>query len=290
MTIDGSAMRVGFIGLGDQGGPMAVAVAEAGWPLSVWARRPESLQAVARVAHTVCETVKELAERCDVVELCLREDADVDELLFDKGLLAAMKSGSVLVNHGTGSPQQCVTWEHLGSKAGVTVLDAPVSGGRERATTKALTTMIGGDRIAADRCRPVFRSFSGSMFYLGPAGAGQLAKLTNNVLMAANLKNAEDVLVLADGLGFERSAFVELLLASSGASFALDALVHQMPVELAPHYQAIIGKDIQAFAEAARGRGLAPSEIEEVAEQGIAGLWHSVQRLVSESGPNAASP
>jgi 3-hydroxyisobutyrate dehydrogenase-like beta-hydroxyacid dehydrogenase len=173
----------------------------------------------------------------------------------------------------------CAGWAERCAEVGVDMLDSPVSGGRAAAEQHTLTTMVGGRRDAADRCRPVFESFSTLIAHLGPPGAGQLAKLVNNTLMAANLKNSEDILALADALGFDLPGLVDVLLASSGANFSLEALAKHMTPELAGHYTKMVGKDVDHFSAAARARGVDESPIEAAARQGVAGIVAAVDRL-----------
>lgn len=272
-------MRVGFVGLGDQGAPMARAVAEAGWPLHVWARRPQSLDALDGVASVACDTVDELARNCDLVLLCVRSDDDVEQLLVDQGLLAGLAPGSVVANHGTGSPQVAAALEQRAGEAGVVVLDAPVSGGGEGARNKTLTVMVGGDHGAYERCKPVFESFGRLVVHLGPAGSGQLAKLVNNTVFAANLKNAGDMLRVAEGLGLDLDRMAELVLASSGGSFALEALYRHMTPELVEHYQAMVAKDVGHFADVARTRQVATAPLEDAARHGVEAMAEAVRRL-----------
>lgn len=155
-----SDTHVGFIGLGDQGAPMARAVARAGWSLHVWARREVSLESVAAVPHTVHKTVAELGATCDLVGLCVRDGNDVEEMLEGQGLLKSMALGSIIVNHGTGSPYVCLDWDVRAKARRVAILDAPVSGGRDGAEKFSLTTIVGGDVDTYERCKPVFESFS----------------------------------------------------------------------------------------------------------------------------------
>ena len=159
------------------------------------------------------------------------------------------------------------------------MLDGPVSGGRAAAERHTLTTMLGGSRAVADRCRPVFESFSTLIAHLGGPGSGQLAKLVNNTLMAANLKSSAEILEVAGPLGFDLGGLVEVLLASSGASFSLEALAKHMTPELAEHYTTMVGKDVRHFSAAARARGLPESPIEEAARHGAAGIVAAVDRL-----------
>jgi 3-hydroxyisobutyrate dehydrogenase-like beta-hydroxyacid dehydrogenase len=272
----GDVQRVGFVGLGDQGAPMARAIAQAGWPLSVWARRPASLAAVAGVEHSVCADLTELGRSCDLVGLCLRDDGDVRDVLLDRGLLAAMRPGSIIANHGTGSPEESELLESEGRRCDVVILDAPVSGGRAAAEAKTLTAMVGGDRDAFERARPVFASFSAVVTHLGPTGAGQFAKLMNNVLFAANLANAAAFMALADQLGFDTPALVDLVRTSSGRSFALDAIAEHIKPDLVGHYQDIVSKDIEHFGHSARRRGAPRSSLEGRAEAGVRQLRDAV--------------
>jgi 3-hydroxyisobutyrate dehydrogenase-like beta-hydroxyacid dehydrogenase len=272
-------MRVGFIGLGDQGAPMVAAIARAGFEVNVWARRPESYAFASDVKPVVCSSVAELGRRSDLVGLCLREDRDVEEIVFHGGLLDAMTPGSVLANHGTGSPGVCEDWAQRCKKVDVYFLDAPVSGGRVGAEKETLTTMVGGDADAFESFRPVFEAFSRLVVYLGPPGSGQLVKLINNTLTAANLKNSEETLALCEQLGVDQAAVAELVQLSSGANFAMEALSKQMTPALAEHYTKMLGKDVAHLSQAARLRGVPESALEESARQGVAGIIGTVNRL-----------
>ena len=150
----GRLAPIGFIGLGDQGLPMAVAVAEAGYPLHVWARRASSLDHLGQISHVRHATIATLASACEVVTLCVGTDDDVFEIV-ESGLLAGLRGGSIIVNHGTGTPRNALRLSELCASVGVTVLDAPVSGGRAGAEAKTLTTMIGGPLASVEHCEPL---------------------------------------------------------------------------------------------------------------------------------------
>lgn len=136
---------VGFIGLGDQGAPMARAVGDA-HDLHVWARRPESLRALNTTGFTVADSVAGLAGAVDVLLLCLRDDDDILDLLEHRQLLNGLRPGSVVANHGTGDPGVNETIAERFAAHGVAYLDAPVSGGGPGARARTLTTFVGGDR------------------------------------------------------------------------------------------------------------------------------------------------
>ena len=211
-------LKVGFIGLGDQGAPIARAIAEAGFELHAWARNARSLGALDGVRHVVHESPAELGAVSDIVGLCLNVDDNVREIMTGGGLLAAMRPGSVLVNHGTGLPAFAFEMTRLAKEHGVEVLDAPVSGGHAGAVAKTLVTLVGGEPAVIDRCRPVFASFSSKVAVMGGAGTGQMAKLINNALPMANQENLRDMLAIADGMRVEIPALVDVLRVGTASS------------------------------------------------------------------------
>ncbi|MEU8004175.1 NAD(P)-dependent oxidoreductase [Catellatospora sp. NPDC049111] len=273
--------RVGFIGLGDQGAPMARAVGESGYDLHVWARRPESLRAIEGTPYTVAGSVAELARAVDVLLLCMRDDDDILDLLDHRRLLEAMRPGSVVVNHGTGDPTRNVAFGERFAAHGVAYLDAPVSGGGPGARARTLTTFVGGERSAHDRCQPIFDTFSRLVVHLGPVGTGQLTKLLNNSMTMSNLKNAANMLRIAQHLDLDVPALITALSASSGASFILGALNVEITPDLAPHLQSLMRKDIEHFADAVRARGIDPSELR---DQGLAGADSLIEAVTIVAG------
>lgn len=240
---------VGFIGLGDQGAPMARAIAEAGFDLHVWARRPESLAALDGLPFTAHHTPAGLGAISDIVGLCLNTDENVLDTLTTGGLLDAMKPGSVLVNHGTGLPAFARRMRELGAFRDVHVLDAPVSGGRAGAEAKQLTTIVGGDASTLDLTRPVFESFSTTIEHMGAAGSGQTAKLINNALLMANQQNLAEMLQIARALDVETGPLLELLRAGTGSSRALDSLGTAITTQNAAHLSEMQLVDMDFFAE-----------------------------------------
>src|ERR1700760_4166024 len=180
---DVSNQRVGFVGLGDQGGPMALAIVESGFLLHAWARRPQSYDALGGAAFERHDGLASLARAVDVLALCLRDDQDIRDLIEQHGLLDALRPATTMVNHGTGDPKEN---ERIGA-----------------AVARTLTTMVGGEQSAFDRCQPIFESFSRKVAHMGPVGTDQLAKLLNNALTMTNLKNVADVFGLAHRLGID---------------------------------------------------------------------------------------
>jgi 3-hydroxyisobutyrate dehydrogenase-like beta-hydroxyacid dehydrogenase len=278
-----SLPAVGWVGLGDQGAPIARAIAEAGYPLHAWARRPASLAALDGVPCTAHGTVAGLGAASDIVGLCLNEDRDNRQLMVDGGLLAAMRPGSVLVNHGTGLPAYAAEMTRLAAAYGISVLDAPVSGGRAGAVARQLTTIVGGDAAVVDRLRPLFGTFSAKVAHLGGPGAGQAGKLINNALLMANQKNIADVLGIAQDLGIEIPALVDVLRSGSAASFALQALGTAVTPDNAEHLRRMQLVDMDIFAEAVTGLG---DRVTPVSRRAIAGA-EALPLLASLVGPSS---
>ncbi|MEO7247232.1 MAG: NAD(P)-dependent oxidoreductase [Novosphingobium sp.] len=213
-------LQTGFIGLGSQGGPMAERMLAEGFPLMVWARRAEALEPFVAQGATTAESIAALGSACDHVGLCVVDDAGVAAVCDD--LIPAMKPGSLLAVHSTILPESCEALEKRCADRGVLFLDAPVSGGGQGAAAKTLTVMCGGSPEALAQARPVFESFAGLLVHLGPAGAGQRAKIVNNTLLAANMGLAQAALGAGEALGIEGKALAELIKASSGRSYGLE--------------------------------------------------------------------
>jgi 3-hydroxyisobutyrate dehydrogenase-like beta-hydroxyacid dehydrogenase len=246
---------VGWIGLGDQGTPMAQAIADNGYPLHVWARHPESLKALDGHAFIPHTSVAEMAAVSDVVGLCLRQDSDNVQVATDGGLLAAMRRGTVLVNHGTGLPQEARHLTELAAPYGVAVVDAPVAGGHAASYARQLTTIVGGDADVVHRLTPLFQTFSKTVIHIGEAGSGQYGKLFNNILMMMNHKNALDVLRLANGLDLPSPAMLQVLLSGSASSYALQAIGPSITASNVHHLVPLELIDVELFSGAVAALG-----------------------------------
>jgi 3-hydroxyisobutyrate dehydrogenase-like beta-hydroxyacid dehydrogenase len=286
-TDHSTQLNIGFIGLGDQGAPMAQAIAEAGWPLHVWARHPRSLAVLADTPHTKHDRVTDLGRTCDIVGLCMTDDSDVREILEDHGLLASLPASGIVVNHGTGDPQAAATLAQRVREQGHELLDAPVSGGRPGAERHALTTFVGGDASTAQRSHPVFEAFSNTISYMGPSGSGQLAKLLNNASLLANLKNAEDVIAIGASLGINPHNLVDALKTGSGSSFALEFLAGEISPEMARHLPELWHKDIGHFSDAIRSRDLPPSILEARAHESVEAFHTALTAIGSTTQPES---
>ena len=152
---------------------MAEAISDAGFELHVWARRAQSFDTISRVKYVRHDNLRSLAVVIDVLSLCLRDDEDIWNLIRQQRLTEALRSGSIVVNHGTGDPTEN---EHIGAflaESGIKYLDAPVSGGRPGAVARTLTTLVGGDANDFARCLGVFETFSRKVAHMGGIGYGR---------------------------------------------------------------------------------------------------------------------
>ncbi|MFF0081831.1 NAD(P)-dependent oxidoreductase [Streptomyces canus] len=217
--------HAGFIGLGSQGAPMAQRVLDAGLPLTLWARRPSSLEPFAGTKAQLADSPAELAAACDVVGVCVVSGADVEQVVLgESGVLAGLRPGAVLAVHSTVHPDTCRRLGALAAERGAHVVDAPVSGGGPAASEGKLLVMVGGESEALERCRPVFETYANPVVHLGPLGAGQVTKLLNNVLFTANFGIAASALALGERLGVAPERLAEVAGHGSAASFALGRL------------------------------------------------------------------
>ena len=213
-------IATGFIGLGSQGGPMALRMLASGYPLTVWARRAEALAPFMQQGAISAATVAQLGACCDHIGVCVVDDAGVAQVCDD--LIPAMRPGALLAIHSTVLPESCEALALRCAERGVLFLDAPVSGGGPGAEAGTLTVMCGGDAAAFEQARPVFESFGAMIVHLGPAGAGQRAKIINNAVLAANMGLADAALGAGEALGIERAALADLIKASSGRSYGME--------------------------------------------------------------------
>ncbi|MCU1457933.1 MAG: hypothetical protein JWL73_2025 [Actinomycetia bacterium] len=263
-------MKIGFIGLGDMGAPMVERMLHHGLEVVIWARRPETTRRFDHTAASVAETPEALGAACDLVGICVQGDTGVREVVVSSGLLSAMRPGTVLAVHSTVLPQTCSALAELAADVGVSVLDAPISGGHRGAAEGTLTVMVGGPAEAFERSRAVFETFAALVLRLGPVGAGQAAKLVNNTLLSANKKLLFDALTIGEELGIEPTTLLELLRASTGGSRAIDFIG---PDYASPDFlrrtQPLNWKTFDRFVQLAEEAGVPDSVLERAAEAGL---------------------
>lgn len=270
-------MRVGFIGLGSQGGPMARRIAEGGYDLTLWARRPVTLEPFADTGAKTAQTPAELAAVSDLVCVCVVGDDDVMEVLGgDNGVLAGLARGGVVAIHSTVHPDTCMQLAKSAAGQGVWIIDAPVSGGGPAAEEGTLLVMVGGDDEAVERCRPVFATYADPIVHLGALGSGQVTKMLNNVLFTANLGSAISTLELGESLGIDRNRLCAVLNSGSATSKALGSIsVFGGTLDgLAPIAGALLQKDVRHAASLADAASATQGAVFDAADAALEAMDH----------------
>jgi 3-hydroxyisobutyrate dehydrogenase-like beta-hydroxyacid dehydrogenase len=196
-------------------------VAKAGFPLTVFDVRPEPLERLEGLGAAVAPSATALAERSDIVLLAVVDDAQVDATLNDGGVLDALAPGSVVVVHSTIHPSTCRRLAALAAERGVGFLDAPISGGANGAEAGTLAIMVGGDAATLEACRGVLDAMAGNVFHVGGPGMGEVAKITNNVVLAVVLQGTFEGLRLAKWSGIDEATMLDILRASAGESWVV---------------------------------------------------------------------
>ena len=222
-------MKVGFIGLGVMGRPMAAHVLRAGFELGVWARRPDAASELVSAGATLYRSPAELAAASDVVVTIVTYGADVEQLAFGpEGLAAGFRAGSVHIDMSTISPDIARSLAQRYAGQGVAWVDAPVSGGGVAAEAGTLAIMAGAEAATLERVRPVLECFGNRIVHIGEPGAGQVAKACNQMLMVSTIQACAEAMHLARANGADLGAVRNSLMGGSAASRVLEVFGGRM--------------------------------------------------------------
>ena len=289
MNATTSSTRVGFIGLGSQGGPMARRIIEAGYPVTLWARRPATLKPFAGTAAKTAGSPAELAAASDLVCVCVRDDADTEEVVG--AVLGGLAAGGVIAVHSTVHPDTCRRLAGRAQASRVRLIDAPVSGGAPAAEAGRLLVMVGGDEETVEFCRPVFASYGDPIVHLGPVGAGEVTKLLNNAAFTAHLGVAVSLLALGQSLGVDQLRLADVISHGSGNSFALERVASAggTLARIGEHAGHLLRKDVTLIADLAATAAATPDAGHEHAEQG-ATLLAAADAALALMNARAAEP
>ncbi|WP_447925190.1 NAD(P)-dependent oxidoreductase [Georgenia muralis] len=288
-------MKVGFAGLGVMGAPMARNIARAGYELHVTARRPEVATSLVTGGATWHDTARELAQVAEVVVVMVPDLADVEAVLGgDDGLLAGVDAPTVVVVCSTVSPEGVrALGRRVAEATGglARLVDAPVSGGEEGAVAGTLSVMMGGHDEDVAVAAPVLAA-TGTPVHLGPAGAGEVAKACNQMIVAATVLALGEAAVVAERAGLDVRALFDLL----GGGYAGSRLMEVKKARLAEHDHSPSGpaqfmvKDLGFAAAEASATGTATPQLDvtrqvftELTDAGLGDLDTSVVQAYVES-------
>lgn len=264
-------MKVGFIGLGAIGLPMARRIAEAGFDLAAWNRSSGKADALARAASVrVAATPSEAGRDASVVITCLPTSEEVEQVVFGRnGLTSSLARDSILVDCTSGDPNASRSIAERLKALGVEFLDAPVSGGVVGAEAGKLTVMVGGGADVLERARPVMQAFGAKIIHCGPTGAGHAIKALSNALLAIHLWSTGEALVAAAKAGVAPDIALDVINGSAGRSNSSENLIPQRVVTRkfpATFRLALLDKDVRIAESVARESGT-PAEFIELAHR-----------------------
>ena len=217
-----SKLKIGFVGLGIMGAPMAGHLLAAGHELFINTRSkvPEEL---AKSAATVCASPEEVAQKADIIITMLPDTPDVEKVLFgDKGIASGLSKGKIVVDMSSISPIATKDFAKKMNDLGCEYLDAPVSGGQVGAKGATLTIMVGGNNATFEKVKPLFELMGKNITLVGGNGAGQITKVANQIIVALNIEAVAEALVFAAKAGADPAKVREALMGGFASSKILE--------------------------------------------------------------------
>ena len=216
-------MKVGFIGLGNMGVPMAASILKAGHALTVHDVRPETAENLEAAGATWAASPKEVAARSEVVLSCLPGPKEVEAVVLgEDGVFAGLQQGSAYIDTSTNAPTTMRRIAEIGTSKGFHVLDAPISGGVLGARDATLTVFVGGEKKDFERLQPLMKCIGRNVVYMGAAGSGSVTKLVNNVMMYINFVGACEGMAMGVKAGIDPQILLEVINTSLGQSIILE--------------------------------------------------------------------
>ena len=252
-------LKIGFIGLGTMGAPMAGQLIKAGHLLFVFSRgeiRPE----IAATSATVCTTAKAVAQHADIIITMVPDTPDVEAVLFgDEGVAAGLSKGKTVIDMSSISPIDTKAFALKINALGCDYLDAPVSGGEVGAKAASLTIMVGGPSAAFDRVRPLLELMGKNITLVGGNGDGQTCKVANQIIVALNIAAVGEALLFASKAGADPAKVRQALMGGFAASRILEVHGERMIKRtFAPGFRiGLHQKDLSLALAGARALGVA---------------------------------
>jgi 2-hydroxy-3-oxopropionate reductase len=252
--------RVGFVGLGIMGRPMALNLLKAGFPLWVHARRAAMMEPLIKSGAQACASPGEVARHADIVFTMVSDTADVEQVILGKGgLLADLRSGMAVVDMSTISASATRRIAAELAKLGIDMLDAPVSGGEQGAINATLSIMVGGEEATFTRVLPLFTALGKNIVHVGKHGAGQMAKTCNQIVIAQTMAAVSEAFILAAAADVDPVKVRQALLGGFANSRVLEAHGQRiLDADFKPGFKAALHqKDLRIAMQTAQELGLA---------------------------------
>ena len=245
-----SIRKVGFIGVGNMGNPMAGNVLKAGFAMTVFDLNPKAMENLVRAGARRGESVHDVVDRSDVVLTSLPASPDVEAMYLDAGgLVERARPGTILIDLSSVLPSTPRKIEPRAKARGVHFLEAPVSGGVTGARAATLAIMVGGDAGALKQAEPVLRAMGPNVFHVGPVGAGNTVKAINNMMACVNSAAMMEGFVVGVKAGLDPMTIYEVVKASSGGSKAIERIPRALvPRDFEPGFKVtLMNKDLETF-------------------------------------------
>ena len=216
--------KIAFIGLGVMGYPMAGFITKAGHDVTVFNRTAAKANAwVKEFGGAMSPTPAGAAADCDFVFCCVGNDNDLRAVTIgEDGAFGAMKAGSIFIDNTTASAEAALELSEAAKKGGFEFLDAPVSGGQAGAENGALTVMVGGDQAVFDKAQPIIDCYAKMIGLMGPAGAGQLTKMVNQICIAGLVQGLSEGIHFAQNAGLDVEAVIGVISKGAAQSWQME--------------------------------------------------------------------
>ena len=215
--------KVGFIGLGTMGKPMAINIAKAGFDLMIYDIREEPLRELGTLGVKIARSAKEVGEYADIIEIAVLDDAQVEAVGFgDAGVLMGARAGAIVAIHSTVLPKTLKAITENASSKNIIIVDAPISGGETGAYEQRLCYMVGGSKESVDQCREVFATSGAEILHLGEVGTGTAAKIINQILVCINMLAMFEGVSVAEKAGLDLKLLQKVIHNSAGQSYMAD--------------------------------------------------------------------
>lgn len=222
-------MKLGFIGLGIMGKPMAKNLLKAGYELNICDINEEAVKEVEQAGGVACGTSKDVAQGSDIIFTMLPNSPHVKTVILEKdGVLEGMKPGTIVVDMSSIDPNVSIELEKAVAAAGGRMIDAPVSGGEPKAIDATLSFMCGGEQEVFDQVKPILEKMGASVVLVGPVGSGNMTKLANQIIVAVNIAALSEALVLAAKSGVNPENVYKAIRGGLAGSTVMDAKAPMM--------------------------------------------------------------
>jgi 3-hydroxyisobutyrate dehydrogenase len=252
-------VQIGYVGLGIIGHGMVKNLIEKGFDLTIWNRTESKMDEFISKGAKAAPSLKELAENCDVIIICVSDTLDVEEvMLCDNGILSGLGEGKLVIDHSTISPHASIELAKVVNEKGAHWLDAPVSGGSEGAENGTLSIMVGGDKEQFERALPIMQSVGKAVTLVGDQGAGQMVKLVNQILVVVTGMAVSEAMVFAQASGLDLDRTLNAVEGGAAGSWMLSNRGSQMIVrDWRPGFTIDLQqKDLRLVLEAADKLGI----------------------------------